>query len=81
MKRTCKKNNLFVIFDSHSRGGNGLSAVLVSFSCLDDLISYIYAFYDSMRIDMSLQFDFLPVTVKNMITNKTIRARNLKQIG
>ena len=38
--------------------------MVVSFSCLDDLISYMYAFYDSMRIDMSLQFDFLPVTVR-----------------
>ena len=64
-----KKNNLYVFFDSHSHGQNGLSSadgrsVLVSFSCLDDPVSYLYAFYDSMRIGMSLQFDFLPVTVR-----------------
>ena len=28
------------------------------------LISYLYALYDSMAIDMSLQFDLMPVTVK-----------------
>ena len=44
-----KKNNLYVFFDSHSHGENRLSSadgrsILVSFSCLDDLISYMYAF-------------------------------------
>ena len=64
-----KNNNLYMFFDSHSHGENGLSSadggsVIVSFSCLDDLISYMYAFYDSMRLDMSLQFVFLPFTVR-----------------
>ena len=64
-----KEKNLFAFFDSHFHGENGLSSadgrsILVSLSCLDDLISYMYAFYDSMRIDMSLQFDFLLVTVR-----------------
>ena len=48
---------------------NGLSSsdgssILMYFSCLEDLISYLYALYDSMAIDMSLQFDLMPVTVK-----------------
>ena len=34
------------------------------FSCLEELISYLYALYDSMTIGMSLQFDLMPVTVK-----------------
>ena len=31
---------------------------------LDDLVTYLYAFYDSMKIDMSLQFDFVPINVR-----------------
>ena len=82
-----KKNNLYVFFDSHSHGKNGLSSaerrsILVSFSCLDDLISYMYAFYDSIRKDMSLQFDFLPVTVrkydKKDHTGQTLETNTLK---
>ena len=64
-----KKNDLYVFFDSHSHGKNGFSAsdgssILMNFFCLEDLISYLYALYDSMAIDMSLQFDLMPVTVK-----------------
>ena len=64
-----KKNDLYIFFDSHSHGKNGLSSsdgssILMYFSCLEDLISYLYALYDSMAIDMSLQFDSMPVTVK-----------------
>ena len=64
-----KKNDLYVFFDSHSHGKNGLSSsdgssILMYFSCLEDLISYLYVLYDSMAIDMSLQFDLMPVTVK-----------------
>ena len=64
-----KINDLYVFFDSHSLGKNGLSSsdgssILMYFSCLEDLISYLYALYDSIAIDMSLQFDLMPVTVK-----------------
>ena len=64
-----KKNDLYVFFDSHSHGKNGLSSsdgssILMYFSCLEDLISYLYDLYDSMANDMSLQFDLMPVTVK-----------------
>ena len=64
-----KKNDLFVFFDSHSHGKNGLlssggSLILTYSSCLKDLISYLYALYDSMAIDMSLQFDLMPDTEK-----------------
>ena len=58
-----------MFFDSHSHGKDGLSSidgrsVLISFSSLDDLYGYMYAFYDSMRIDMGLQFDLLPVRIR-----------------
>ena len=64
-----KKNDLYIFFDSHSYGKNGLSSsdgssILMYFSCLEDFISYLYAFYDSMAIDMSLQFNLMPVIVK-----------------
>ena len=64
------RNNLYMFFDSHSHGEHGLSSVdgksiLISFSSLDDLVGYLYAFYDSMKIDMNLQFDLLPVNVRN----------------
>ena len=59
-----KNNDLYVFFDSHSHGQNGLSScdgtsVLISFSCIEDLVAYLYALYDSMAINMSLQFDLL----------------------
>ena len=54
-----KKNGQYLFFDSHSHGQNGLSSVdgasiIISFSSLDDLVTYLYAFYDSMKLDMSL---------------------------
>ena len=60
---------VLLFFDSHSHGKDGLSSidgrsVLISFSSLDDLVCYMYAFYDSMRIDMGLQFDLLPVRIR-----------------
>ena len=50
-----KINDLYVFSDYHSHGENGLSSadgrsILVSFSYLDDLISYMYAFYDFMTV-------------------------------
>ena len=63
-----KKNGLYVFFDSHSHGENGLSSSdgassLITFSNLNDLITYMYAFYDSLKLDTSLQYDFLPFNV------------------
>ena len=51
-------------------------SILVSFSCLDELVSYLYAFYDSMRIDMSLLFDFLPVTVRKYDQKQNCQDQN-----
>ena len=56
-------------FDSLSHGENGLSSSdgassLITFSNLNDLVTYLYAFYDSMKLDTYLQFDFLPMNVR-----------------
>ena len=67
-----KKNGSYTFFDSHSHGENGLSSTdgascLITFSNLDGLVSYLFAFYDSMKLDTTdanLQFDFLPINVK-----------------
>ena len=64
-----KRNGLYVFFDSHSHGENGLSSSdgassLITFSNLNDLVTYLYAFYDSMKLDTYLQFDFLPMNVR-----------------
>ena len=64
-----KKEGAYAFFDSHCHGHNGLSATdgassLITFSSLDDLVRYMYAFYDSMKLDTSMQYDFLPINVK-----------------
>ena len=64
-----KKKGAYAFFDSHCHGHNGLSATdgassLITFSSLDDLVRYMYAFYDSMELDTSMQYDFLPINVK-----------------
>ena len=63
-----KKDGMYNFFDSHSHAQNGLSScsgysVLIRFSCLDDLITYLYALYESMQIDMTTQYDLLPVAL------------------
>ena len=65
-----KKNGSYTFFDSHSHEENGLSSsdgasCLITFS--DCLVSYLCAFYDSMKLDTTdtnLQFDFLPINVE-----------------
>ena len=76
-----KRNELYMFFDSHSHGKDGLSSidgrsVLISFSSLDNLVGYMYAFYDSMRIDMGLQFDLLPVRIRNYNPKKDCADQN-----
>ena len=67
-----KRNNLYIFFDSHSHGEDCLSSsdgtsILMSFSCLEDLIAYLSAFYESMRIDLTMQFDLLPISVRKKV--------------
>ena len=81
-----KKKGSYAFFDSHCHGHNGLSATdgassLIFFSSLDDLVTYMYAFYDSMRLDTNLQFDFLPINVKksqNKQSNKDEMASHME---
>ena len=59
-------------FDSHSHEENGLlssdgASCLITFFNHDALVSYLYAFYDRIKLDTThtyLQFDFLPINVK-----------------
>ena len=66
-----RKNGMYVFFDSHSHGENGLSSndgtsCLITFTSINDLVTYMYAFYDSLNLDTNtnLQFDFLPIKIK-----------------
>ena len=73
-----KKNGLYVFFDSHSHGENGLSSSdgassLITFSNLNDLITYMYAFYDSLKLDTSLQYDLL--MLKSLKINRAIKMK------
>ena len=59
----------YAFFDSHCHGQNGLSATdgassVITFSSLDDQVRYMYAFYDSFKLETSMQYDFLPINVK-----------------
>ena len=40
-----------------------LQAMVHPFLCCF-LIAYLYAFYESMKIDMTVQFDLLPISVR-----------------
>ena len=56
-----KKKGAYAFFDSHCHGHNGLSATdgassLITFSSLDDLVRYMYAFYDSLKLETSMQY-------------------------
>ena len=80
-----KRNELYMFFDSHSHGKDGLSSidgrsVLISFLSLDDLVGYMYAFYDSMKIDMSLQFDLLAVSITKYNPKQDGADKNLKKV-
>ena len=64
-----RMNNEYYFFDSHSHGSDGMAcpdgqSELVSFQSLDDLVAFMYALYDSMFIDISAQFDMLPISLR-----------------
>ena len=75
-----KTKGSYAFFDFHCHEHNGLSATdgassLLTFSSLDDLITYMYAFYYSMKLDTNLQFDFLPINVKHVYNKKAIKTK------
>ena len=56
-------------FYSHSHGEDGLSSndgttILMLFSCLEDFIAYLYVLYESMRMDLTMQFDLSPISIR-----------------
>ena len=60
------KDGIFWLFDSHSHGNHGMSSpdgksLLISFATLDDIVTFMYAMYESMNIDLSSQFEVLPI--------------------
>ena len=64
----------YYFFDSHSHGKNGLScptgdSILIGFSNIYDLVTYLYAHYTSMCINLESQFEVLPVSLTFL--NKT----------
>ena len=64
-----KRKNRFFVFDSHSRGKDGLlhhtgSAVLMSFIDVQVLIAFIkQLFLESRRLNSSEQFELVPVSI------------------
>ena len=70
-----KKDSKYYFFDSHSHGNDSLSAcdgmsVLLSFKCLQDLVGYMYALYDSMMTDLGSQFKVLPINFSDFKENQ-----------
>ncbi|WAQ97353.1 hypothetical protein MAR_030043 [Mya arenaria] len=54
------------LFDSHSHGEYGLSSfdgnsVLMAFDKLEDLVTFMYAMYESANIDIMSQYEILPL--------------------
>ncbi|XP_053405183.1 uncharacterized protein LOC128558914 [Mercenaria mercenaria] len=75
------KDGLYWFFDSHSHGSDGLShsdgrSVLLSFSCLDDLVSYMYALYNSMNIDLLSQYELMPLKFSFLISDEFLIAEH-----
>ena len=71
--------NQYLFFDSHSHGHDSLSApdgksILKIFSSIDDLVAYMYLFYTSCNINLSSQFEILPVTI-NLLQHEFLQER------
>ena len=70
-----KRRNMFFVFDSHSRGKDGLlnhtgSAVLVYFTEILNLIRFIEKlFIESLRLRSSEQFELVPVSISKRNDN------------
>ena len=67
-----RRSNTYIFFDSHSHGKDGLSnadgkAVMKIFPLLDDVIAFLYAFYNSANIELTSQFEILPVSLQRIM--------------
>ena len=63
---------IFIFFDSHSHGENGLSdcdgkSLMRHSCCLDDLLGFLYAMYESMHIEFATEFEVMPVAFHTLI--------------
>ncbi|CAC5391862.1 unnamed protein product [Mytilus coruscus] len=91
-------NQVYYFFDPHSHSectlNNSLDSsgksILIGFADLYDLVSYLYAFYTSLQIDLDSQYEILPVSIHckdtEIVLNKQIKnyfedqkLRNTKQ--
>ena len=60
------KDGLYWFFDSHSHGKDGLThqdgkSIILSFGCIDSLVNFMYAMYDSMQIELYSQYELMSV--------------------
>ena len=67
-----RRSNTYIFFDSHSHGKDALSnadgkAVMKIFPLLDDVIAFLYAFYNSANIELTSQFEILPVSLQRIM--------------
>ena len=67
-----RRSNTYIFFDSHSHGKDALSnadgkAVMKIFPLLDDVIAFLYAFYNSANIELTSQFEILPVSLQQIM--------------
>ncbi|VDI56163.1 Hypothetical predicted protein [Mytilus galloprovincialis] len=73
-------NQIYYFFDSHSHSECTLNnpldssgkSILIGFADLHDLVSYLYAFYTSLKIDLDSQYEILPVCISCEDTEKDV---------
>ncbi|CAC5400692.1 unnamed protein product [Mytilus coruscus] len=73
-------NHIYYFFDSHSHSECTLNnpldssgnSILIGFADLHDLLSYLYAFYTSLQIDLDSQYEILPVCISSKNTEKDV---------
>ena len=81
-----KRQNKFFVFDSHSRGKDGLlhptgSAVLVSFIELHDLINFVKKlFIESLRLRPTEQFELVPVSLSKRSYNTDMENGSMSSV-
>ncbi|CAG2213040.1 unnamed protein product [Mytilus edulis] len=73
-------NHIYYFFDTHSHSECTLNnpldssgkSILIGFADLHDLLSYLYAFYTSLQIDLDSQYEILPVCISSKDTEKDV---------
>ncbi|CAC5401795.1 unnamed protein product [Mytilus coruscus] len=72
-----ESNNSYAKTDSHKCTLNNPldssgKSILIGFADLHDLLSYLYAFYSSLQIDLDSQYEILPVCISSKDTEKDV---------